>query len=93
MYMHYWRGENSDWWFINMPIWAGPLLGLVALVALWSLFWKGLALWHAGRRAEPWWFIALLLINTLGILEIVYLFYFAKLKIGELFSKHTHHTN
>jgi hypothetical protein len=60
---------------------------LLSLVLLWSIFWKGLALWHAGRRGEPWWFVVLLVINTLGILEIIYLFAVAKLRVGELFSK------
>ncbi len=57
------------------------------VLALWSLFWKGLALWHAGRRAEPKWFIAILIVNTLGILEIVYLFAVCKLKLSGLFQK------
>jgi hypothetical protein len=56
-------------------------------LALWSLVWKGLALWHAGRRNEPKWFIVLLVVNTLGILEIVYLFAVCKLKLSELFQK------
>lgn len=42
---------------------------------LWSSVWKGLALWHAARRNEKWWFIALLVINTVGILEICYLLF------------------
>ena len=48
---------------------------LVAL-ALWSFVWKGCALWHAGRHNQKWWFIALLVINTIGILEILCLFVF-----------------
>ena len=52
-------------------------LGFV-LILVWSLFWKGFALWYAAKRGEQWWFIALLLINTLGILEIVYIFFVAK---------------
>jgi len=67
---------------------SGPMFsmgaGWIALL-LWSLFWKGLALWHSARRREPWWFIALLIINTAGILEIVYLFLIAKVKQGDLF--------
>ncbi|OHA81548.1 MAG: hypothetical protein A2675_03365 [Candidatus Yonathbacteria bacterium RIFCSPHIGHO2_01_FULL_51_10] len=59
--------------------------GLLMIVLVWSLFWKGLALWHSSRRGEPWWFIAMLLINTAGILELVYLFGFASLKFDELF--------
>ncbi|MSR70484.1 hypothetical protein EXS62_00345 [Candidatus Kaiserbacteria bacterium] len=74
-------------------LWLLPIAGvLLVLCIVWSVLWKGLALWHSARRAEPAWFIALLLINTLGILEIVYLFYFAKLSFKELFSRHEHRT-
>lgn len=59
-------------------------LWMIALFA-WSFVWKGLALWHSAKRKEPWWFIALLLINTAGILEIIYLFAVAKVKQKELF--------
>lgn len=48
------------------------------LVLLWTLPWKGWALWRAARRASKGWFIALLLIQTLGILEILYIFVFSK---------------
>lgn len=62
----------------------GPFL---LLLVLWSLFWKGLSLWHSGRRAQPWWFVILLIVNTVGILDIIYLFAVAKLKFSELFTK------
>ena len=63
---------------------AGPLL-LVLLI--WSGIWKGLALWHSARRDEWIWFIIFLVANTVGILEIIYLFFFAKIKPDKLFSK------
>jgi len=68
----------------------GPL---IILVMLWSVFWKGLALWHSARRGQPWWFVIMLVVNTAGILEIIYLFGIAKLKFNELFSykEHGHH--
>jgi|TARA_Y100000310_G_scaffold342803_1_gene447524 hypothetical protein len=60
----------------------GPIatfgLPLVVLISIWTLVWKGWALWLAARRAEKWWFIALLVLNTLAILEIVYIFFIAK---------------
>jgi len=87
MYMHNWGGGA----FINSPLLAGPLSALVLLAVVWTLFWKGLALWHAGRRGDAWWFVILLVVNTLGILEIIYLFAVAELKFHELFSKHEHH--
>ena len=63
------------------------LAPFLPLLLLWSTFWKGLALWHAGRRGQPWWFVILIIVNTVGILEIIYLFAVAKLKWSELFSK------
>jgi len=53
------------------------LLFIVLLV--WGLFWKGFALWYAAKRDEKWWFVAFLIINTAGILEIVYIFFVAKI--------------
>lgn len=52
--------------------------GIVPMV-LWSSFWKGLALWHAAKRNEKWWFIGLLVVNTVGILEICYVAFVVKL--------------
>lgn len=54
------------------------LLVFTALVALWTLPWKGWALWLAARRGEKWWFIAILILNTLAIVEIIYIFFIAK---------------
>lgn len=52
-------------------------VGFVLLIA-WTLAWKGWALWKAGRLNHKVWFIVLLLVNTLGILEIIYIFAVAK---------------
>ena len=46
---------------------------VVIVVALWSVVWKGFALYRAGSLRDKGWFIALFLINTAGILEILYL--------------------
>ncbi|MFC1728031.1 DUF5652 family protein [Nanoarchaeota archaeon] len=51
---------------------------LVALISLWTIPWKGFALWKAARNRQLVWFIALLVLNTLAILEIVYIFFFQK---------------
>ncbi|MEK7144478.1 MAG: DUF5652 family protein [Patescibacteria group bacterium] len=52
------------------------LIPLIVVVALWTVVIKGYALWHAARNGQRNWFIALLVINTLGILEVVYLIWF-----------------
>jgi H+/Cl- antiporter ClcA len=57
----------------------GMFFGLVMLVlVIWTLYWKFHALWHAAKHDDKWWFIALMIINTMGILEIAYLYYFSK---------------
>ena len=52
----------------------------VALVALaiWTLPWKGYALWLAAKRNQPRWFIVMIILNTVGLLEIFYIFFIAK---------------
>jgi len=45
-----------------------------------ALIWKGIALWHSARNKQLAWFVALLIVNTLGILEIIYLLIFRKNK-------------
>lgn len=72
------------------PMWL-PFAGLfLTVIVIWSLFWKGLALWHSAQRGQQWWFIIFFFINTAGILEIVYLFAVLKLKFNELFTSHHH---
>ncbi len=72
---------------VGAPTWVHAIGPLLFIIIIWSIFWKGLALWHAGRRAQPWWFVILLILNTVGILEIIYLFAVLKLKFTDLFSK------
>jgi hypothetical protein len=45
---------------------------------IWSLTWKGIALWKAAKINSRNWFIALLVINTAGILEILYIYVISK---------------
>jgi len=54
-------------------------LAVLAITA-WTTPWKGVALWKSARNGQLGWFIALLLLNTLAILEIVYIFFFQKKK-------------
>lgn len=48
------------------------------LLFAWSLLWKGIALWRSAKSDQRNWFVVILIINTAGILEILYLFRFAK---------------
>jgi len=58
-------------WIANLGMWLLP-------VAIWSVIWKGLALWKAAQRGSKIWFVALLVVNTVGVLEILYLYVFTK---------------
>ncbi len=64
--------QNGVFDFINQ----NPLI--FGLIVAWMLTWKGLALWKAARLSHKWWFVIILLANTLGILEIIYLFFIAR---------------
>ncbi len=56
----------------NLPVWA------LYVLLIWELCWKGFALWKAARNNHNYWFIAILILNTLGLLPIVYIFFFSK---------------
>lgn len=45
------------------------------IVLIWNFFWKGTALWKSANKRHLIWFIILLLVNTLGLLEIAYVFF------------------
>ncbi len=56
----------------------GGLIGLWLVLAFIAIMivatvLKGMALWRAGQKGQKGWFVALFLINTLGILEVIYL--------------------
>jgi hypothetical protein len=48
------------------------------VLTLWAVVWKGFALWRAARHGQKYWYIGLLVLNTIGIVEIIYLFFFQK---------------
>jgi len=48
--------------------------GLIVLAVLWTIPWKAVALWKAARANQKIWFVILLCVNTLAILEIVYIY-------------------
>ncbi|MHB8660994.1 MAG: DUF5652 family protein [Minisyncoccota bacterium] len=63
---------------------------LLLILVLWTIVLKGFALWHAARGSQKWWFIALLVINTFGILEIIYLVWFRPMsRLNDGASVHT----
>lgn len=53
---------------------------LFVTIAFWCVIWKGIALWKAARNGSKVWYIVMLVVNTVGILEILYIFLFSKKK-------------
>lgn len=51
------------------------LFGLLALIA-WEVAWKGMALWFSAKNQQKGWFVTLFILNTLGLLPIIYLIWF-----------------
>lgn len=52
---------------------------LFIVVTIWSLAWKGFALWKAAaKKKNPYWFVAILILNTYGIIDILYIFIFSE---------------
>ena len=56
---------------------------LFVLLTIWTLVWKGLSLWKASGKRQPVWFVVLLVLNTFGLLEILYYFFFSNMKKKE----------
>lgn len=65
--------------FMFQQIFSGSKGIWVILLAFWSLFWMGWSLWTAAKNKNKVWFIILLLVHTMGILDILYIFIFSKI--------------
>ena len=66
-----------------MPTDTSILIWLIPLI-IWEAAWKGIALWKTGRNNQLAWFLFILILNTAGILPIVYLLFFQKQNEEEL---------
>ena len=64
-------------------------LPFLIIILIWSLIWKGLALWRAAHLEQKPWFVALLVLNTAGILEIIYLLITNKRVKGQVSASNT----
>lgn len=50
-----------------------PLLPLILILGIWEIVWKLIAMWKAGRNNHLGWFLCLAVINSVGILPIIYI--------------------
>lgn len=51
---------------------------LLLIIGLWDLVWKLVAMYQAARSGHKAWYIVLFVLNTIGILPIIYLTKFAR---------------
>ncbi|MBS3116501.1 hypothetical protein J4421_02790 [Candidatus Woesearchaeota archaeon] len=49
---------------------------IFSIIFLWTMIWKGIALWYAAKYRQKGWFVVLLFLQTSGVMEIIYLFFF-----------------
>jgi len=55
-------------------------LWIFLVIIIWTIPWKAIALWRSARNKQLAWFLIIFFVNTVAILEIVYLIFFSKNK-------------
>ena len=62
---------------LEIPSW-------IVLVVIWDAVWKLIAMWKSARGGQKVWFIFLAIINSVGILPLIYILWFQKKgKVGK----------
>lgn len=54
---------------------------LLVIVGIWDGVWKLISMWKAAQKKSIAWFIILAIFNTAGILPILYIYVFSKMKL------------
>ncbi len=53
----------------------------IVILIVAELVMKGIALWKCGRNNQPIWYLVILIINSAGVLPLIYLLAFQKKQI------------
>ena len=51
----------------------GIPVGLFVVITIWEAIWTGIAMWKSVKNKHLVWFIVFLVINLIGIPEIIYI--------------------
>ena len=62
-----------DFWDFFNKLSNFQVSAIIVVCVIWELIWKGFALWKAAKNNQKVWFICLIILNTIGILPIVFL--------------------
>ncbi|MCB9808350.1 hypothetical protein H6770_03785 [Candidatus Peribacteria bacterium] len=63
--------QNKD--FLMNAYNMNSVMGFLLIVAIVDVVFRGFAMWRAARMEKKSWFIALLVINSMAILPIIFL--------------------
>jgi len=63
-----------------IPLIDASILTWLIPLTIWAGVWKGIALWRSAKNSHLAWFIVILVLNTAGILPIIYIFAFSNWK-------------
>ena len=77
-FMSGWGSMSNFGYPSGMDFFGAMFSPIMILLIVWTLYWKYKSLWLAAKKDSKGWFIALLIINTVGILEILYIYVFSK---------------
>ena len=66
--------------YLFWNILGGIFFPLLVLMIVWEFVWKLIAMWKAARKDSPIWFVVLAIVNSLGILSILYIYVFSEMK-------------
>lgn len=66
-------------YFIEISSQLGINVWLFVVILVWSSVWKLLGLWKAAKNNSVPWFIAIGILNTIGILPILYIYVFSRM--------------
>jgi len=61
---------------VTVPLWVYPIL-------IWTIIWKAAAAWKAARKGHLFWFVVFFVVNTVGVLPIIYIFFFQNFKASK----------
>lgn len=68
---------------MNLPSNLAPWqLLLFYILTIWTIVWKGIALWRASKNDQKYWFMFLLIVNSFSVFDLLYLFRFSKKRMA-----------
>ena len=71
---------DNMWYTQHYLLWLFPLILPLVII---DIILKTVSLWKAARNNQLYWFIALALVNSAGLLPLIYILFFQKKRRGK----------